>query len=174
MSKVYKVSDDGQLIEHLTTDAVKAIAREQLSTATRTGTVEITLEEAKSLIAASEADDCQHICFSFDEARSFAKALREMRAARDAEQDEPAAPKDLTEAERFAHLFERIARDERNFADETLAAFVAREARKAAVSVRETCQQSYDSTQRCTYADGSVLYIDNPQQCTYPLHVRTE
>ena len=68
----------------------------------------------------------------------------------------------------------RAARDERNFADETLAALVAREARKAAVRVRETCQQSYDSTQRCTYADGSVLYIDNPQQCTYPLHVRTE
>lgn len=82
MSKVYKVSDDGQLIEHLTTDAVKAIAREQLSNATRTGTVEITLEEAKSLIAASEADDCQHICFSFDEARSFAKALREMRVTK--------------------------------------------------------------------------------------------
>lgn len=172
MSKVYKVSDDGQLIEHLTAEAVKSIAREQLSNAPRNS--EITLEEAKSLIAASEADDCQHICFSFDEARSFAKALREMRAARDAEQDEPAAPKDLTEAERFAHLFERIARDERNFADETLAALVAREARKAAVSVRKTCQQSYDSTQRCTYADGSVLYIDNPQQCTYPLHVRTE
>ncbi len=144
MSKVYKVSDDGQLIEHLTVEAVKSIAREQLSNAPRNS--EITLEEAKSLIAASEADDCQHICFSFDEARSFAKALREMRAAR----------------------------DERNFADETLAALVAREARKAAVSVRETCQQSYDSTQRCTYADGSVLYIDNPQQCTYPLHVRTE
>lgn len=89
MSKVYKVSDDGQLIEHLTAEAVKSIAREQLSNAPRNS--EITLEEAKSLIAASEADDCQHICLSFDEARSFAKALREMRAARDAEQDEPAA-----------------------------------------------------------------------------------
>lgn len=70
MSKVYKVSDDGQLIEHLTAEAVKSIAREQLSNAPPRNS-EITLEEAKSLIAASEADDCQHICFSFDEARSF-------------------------------------------------------------------------------------------------------
>ena len=80
--KVYKVSDDGQLIEHLTTEAVKSIAREQLANAPRDA--EITLEEAKSLICASEAEDCQHICFSFDEARSFARSLREMRAARDA------------------------------------------------------------------------------------------
>lgn len=83
MTKVYKVSDDGQLIEHLTDEAVKAIAREQLSNAPRSA--EITLEEAISLIAASEAEDCQHICFSFDEARSFAKAIRENRMAHDAE-----------------------------------------------------------------------------------------
>lgn len=83
MTKVYKVSDDGQLIEHLTTEAVKAIAREQLANASRDA--ELTLEEAKSVIAASEAEDCQHICFSFDEARAFAKALRENRMARDAE-----------------------------------------------------------------------------------------
>lgn len=83
MTEVYKVSDDGQLIEHLTTEAVKAIAREQLSNAPRGA--ELTLEEAKSVIAASEGEDCQHICFSFDEARSFAKALRENRMARDAE-----------------------------------------------------------------------------------------
>lgn len=169
MTEVYKVSDDGQLIEHLTTEAVKAIAREQLANASRDA--ELTLEEAKSVIAASEAEDCQHICFSFDEARSFARSLRETRIARDTEQDEPAAPKGLTEAERFARLFERIPRDEKNFADEVLAALAAR---KAAVSVRETCEQSYDSTQRCTFADGSTLYIDNPQQCAYPLHVRTE
>lgn len=83
MTKVYKVSDDGQLIEHLTAEAVKAIAREQLSNASRGA--ELTLEEAKSLIAASEAEDCQHICFSFDEARSLAKGLREMRMSREAE-----------------------------------------------------------------------------------------
>lgn len=79
MTEVYKVSDDGQLIEHLTTEAVKAIAREQLANASRDA--ELTLEEAKSVIAASEAEDCQHICFSFDEARSFAKCLREARSA---------------------------------------------------------------------------------------------
>lgn len=83
MTKVYKASDDGQLIEHLPAEAVKAIAREQLSNARRDA--ELTLEEAKSLIAASEAEDCQRICFSFDEARSLAKDLREMRIARDAE-----------------------------------------------------------------------------------------
>ncbi len=83
MTKVYKVSDDGQLIEHLTAEAVKAIAREQLSNAPRDA--ELTLEEAKSVIASSASEDCQHICFSFEEARSFAKGLREMRIARDAE-----------------------------------------------------------------------------------------
>lgn len=83
MTKVYKVSDDGQLIERLTDEAVKAIAREQLSNAPRDA--EITLEEAISIIAASEAEDCQHICFGFDGARSLAKDLREMRIARDAE-----------------------------------------------------------------------------------------
>lgn len=83
MTKVYKVSDDGQLIEQLTTEEVKAIAREQLSNASRNS--EIPLEEAKSLIAASDAEDCQHICFSFDEAMSFAQGLREMRVARDAD-----------------------------------------------------------------------------------------
>jgi len=172
MTKIYKVSDDGQLIEQLTTDEVKAIAREQLSNARRDA--ELTLEEAKSLIASSEAEDCQHICFSFDEAMSFAQGLREMRVARDAEQVQPTPSKGLTKAETFANAFDRIPRDERNFADEVLAALVAREARRVAVSIYETCPQSYDSTQRCTYADGSVLYIDNPQQRIYPLHIRTE
>lgn len=172
MTKVYKVSDDGQLIEQLTTEEVKAIAREQLANAYCDA--ELSLEAAKTVIAASEGEDCQHICFSFDEAMSFAKDLREMRIARDAEQAQSAAPKGLTKAESFANAFGRIPRDERNFADEVLAALVAREARKAAVSVYETCQQSYDSTQRCTYADGSVLYIDNPGQAAFPLHIRTE
>lgn len=31
MTKIYKVSDDGQLITKLTTEEVKAIAREQLA-----------------------------------------------------------------------------------------------------------------------------------------------
>lgn len=172
MAHIYKVSDDGQLIEQLTAEEVKAIAREQLSNARRDA--ELTLEEAESLIASSEAEDCQHVCFSFDEAMSFAQCLREMRIARDAEQDEPTPPKGLTKAESFANAFGRIPRDERNFADEVLAPLVALVARKAAVSVRETCEQSYDSTQRCAYVDGSVLYIDNPQQRIYPLHVRTE
>ncbi len=79
MTKIYRVSDDGQLIEQLTTEEVKAIAREQLSNAPRDA--ELTLEEAKSVIAASEGEDCQHVCFGFDEAMSFAKALRELRAA---------------------------------------------------------------------------------------------
>lgn len=83
MTKVYKVSDDGQLIELLTDEAVKAIAREQLSNASRGA--ELSLEESISIIAASGAEDCQHICFSFDEARSFAKAVRENRMARDVE-----------------------------------------------------------------------------------------
>lgn len=172
MTKIYRVSDDGQLIEQLTTEEAKAIAREQLANAPRDA--ELTLEEAKSVIAASDAEDCQHICFSFDEAMSFAQGLREMRIARDAEQAQPTPPKGLTKAESFANAFGRIPRDERNFADEVLAALVALVARKAAVSVRETCEQSYDSTQRCEFADGSVLYIDNPQQCAYPLYVRTE
>lgn len=80
MAKVYRVSDDGQLIEALTTEAVKAIAREQLSNAPRDA--EITLEEAKSVIAASEGEDCRHICFDFAEAMAFAKGIRESRAAR--------------------------------------------------------------------------------------------
>lgn len=80
MTKVYKVSDDGQLIEQLTTEEVKEIARGRRANAPRSSA--ITLEEAKSVIAASEADDCQHICFSFAEAMAFAKDIREMRAAR--------------------------------------------------------------------------------------------
>ena len=79
MAKIYRVSDDGQLIEHLTTEEVKAIARDRRANASRSSA--ITLEEAKSVIAASEAEDCQHVCFSFDEAMSFAKTLRELRAA---------------------------------------------------------------------------------------------
>lgn len=35
MTKIYKVSDDGQLITKLTTEEVKAIAREQLANARR-------------------------------------------------------------------------------------------------------------------------------------------
>lgn len=80
MTKIYRVSDDGQLIEHLTTEEVKAIARDRRANASRSSA--ITLEEAKSVIAASDADDCQHVCFSFAEAMSFAKDIREMRAAR--------------------------------------------------------------------------------------------
>lgn len=68
MTKIYKVSDDGQLITKLTTEEVKAIAREQLANA-RQG-AELTLEAAKTVIAASEGEDCQHICFGFAEARA--------------------------------------------------------------------------------------------------------
>lgn len=82
MTNVYKVSDDGQLIEQLTAEEVKALAREQLSNAPRGAA--LTLEEAKALIASSEVEDCQHICFSFDEAMSFAKSLRDNRMVRDA------------------------------------------------------------------------------------------
>lgn len=80
MTKVYKVSDDGQLITKLTTEEVKEIARGRRANAPRSSA--ITLEEAKSVIAASEADDCQHVCFSFAEAMAFAKDIREMRIAR--------------------------------------------------------------------------------------------
>lgn len=80
MTKIYKVSDDGQLITKLTTEEVKTIAREQLANA-RQG-AELTLEAAKTVIAASEGEDCQHVCFSFAEAMAFAKDIREMRIAR--------------------------------------------------------------------------------------------
>lgn len=80
MAHIYKVSDDGQLIMKLTTEEVKEIARGQRANAPRSSA--ITLEEAKSVIAASEADDCQHVCFSFAEAMAFAKDIREMRIAR--------------------------------------------------------------------------------------------
>lgn len=79
MAKIYRVSDDGQLIEQLTAEEVKAIARDQLTNAHQGA--ELTLEEAKTVIAASEGEDCQHVCFGFDEAMSFAKALREMHAS---------------------------------------------------------------------------------------------
>lgn len=80
MTHIYKVSDDGPLIEQLTTEEVRAIARDQLANAYQSA--ELTLEEAKSVIASSDAEDCQHVCFSFDEAMSFAKGIREMRVAR--------------------------------------------------------------------------------------------
>lgn len=80
MTKIYRVSDDGQLIERITTEEVKEIARGRRANAPRSSA--ITLEEAKSVIAASEADDCQHVCFSFAEAMAFAKDIREMRIAR--------------------------------------------------------------------------------------------
>lgn len=80
MTNIYRVSDDGQLIEKLTTEEVKEIARGRRANAPRSSA--ITLEEAKSVIAASEAEDCQHVCFSFAEAMAFAKDIREMRAAR--------------------------------------------------------------------------------------------
>lgn len=80
MAHIYKVSDDGQLITKLTTEEVKEIARGRRANAPRS--LAITLEEAKSVIAASEADDCQHVCFSFAEAMAFAKDIREMRIAR--------------------------------------------------------------------------------------------
>lgn len=80
MAHIYKVSDDGQLITKLTTEEVKEIARGRRANAPCSSA--ITLEEAKSVIAASEADDCQHVCFSFAEAMAFAKDIREMRIAR--------------------------------------------------------------------------------------------
>nr|DAY04923.1 MAG TPA: hypothetical protein [Caudoviricetes sp.] len=86
MTNVYKVSDDGQLIERIATEEVKALAREQLSNAPRGAA--LPLEEAISLITNSDADECQHVCFSFYEAMRFAKALRKKRIARDAEQAE--------------------------------------------------------------------------------------
>lgn len=82
MAHIYKVSDDGQLITKLTTEEVKEIARGRRANAPRSSA--ITLEEAKALIASSEVEDCQHICFSFDEAMSFAKSLRDNRMVRDA------------------------------------------------------------------------------------------
>lgn len=80
MARIYKVSDDGQLITKLATEEVKEIARGRRANAPRSSA--ITLEEAKSVIAASEADDCQHVCFSFAEAMAFTKDIREMRIAR--------------------------------------------------------------------------------------------
>lgn len=82
MTKIYRVSDDGQLIERITTEEVQELAREQLSNAPRNA--EISLEEAKRVIAGVDSDECQHVCFSFVEAMSFAKTLRELRAARGA------------------------------------------------------------------------------------------
>lgn len=84
MAHIYKVSDDGQLIERITTEEVQELAREQLSNAPRNA--EISLEEAKRVIAGVDSDECQHVCFSFVEAMSFAKALRKKCIARDAEQ----------------------------------------------------------------------------------------
>lgn len=43
MAKIHRVSDDGQLIEHLTTEEVKAIARDRRANASRSSA--ITLEE---------------------------------------------------------------------------------------------------------------------------------
>lgn len=82
MTNVYKVSDDGQLITKLTTEEVKEIARGRRANAPRGAA--LPLEEAKALIASSEVEDCQHICFSFDEAMSFAKSLRDNHMVRDA------------------------------------------------------------------------------------------
>ena len=80
MTKIYRVSDDGQLIERITTEEVQELAREQLSNAPRNA--EISLEEAKRVIAGVDSVECQHVCFSFVEAMSLAKYIREMRTAR--------------------------------------------------------------------------------------------
>lgn len=68
------------MIERVTTEEVQELAREQLSNAPRNA--EISLEEAKRVIAGVDSDECQHVCFSFVEATSLAKYIREMRTAR--------------------------------------------------------------------------------------------
>lgn len=76
----------------------------------------------------------------------------------------------MNQAQRFLLELGFIERDRENFADGLLLSDFVRRVRRAAVDEAWPFGvDSYDATRRFTFEDGSVLFVGNPEQATYPV-----
>lgn len=76
----------------------------------------------------------------------------------------------MTIANEFLKELSLIERDRRNYADGLLLCGFMERVRRAAVDEAWPFGiDSYDATRRFTFEDGSILYVGNPEQATYPV-----
>lgn len=76
----------------------------------------------------------------------------------------------MTIANDFLRELALIERDRRNFADGlALLGFMERVKRAAVDEAEPFGSNSYDPTKRFTFEDGSILFVGNPYQATYPV-----
>lgn len=82
-----------------------------------------------------------------------------------------------TIAKCFERMFERIPYAKGGYGRaidwDSLSAFLQR-VEGEAVSVEKSCPESYDSSVRYTFTDGSTLFVANPRQAEYAAFVRAE
>lgn len=76
----------------------------------------------------------------------------------------------MTIANEFLKELSLIGRDRRNYADGLLLCGFMERVRRAAVDeALPFGTNSYDPTRRFTFEDGSILFIGNSYQATYPV-----
>ena len=76
----------------------------------------------------------------------------------------------MTIANKFLKELSLIERDRRNYADGLLLCGFMERVRRAAVDEAWPFGvNSHDATRRFTFEDGSILYVGNPEQATYPV-----
>lgn len=76
----------------------------------------------------------------------------------------------MTIANKFLKELSLIERDRRNYADGLLLCGFMERVRRAAVDeALPFGTNSYDPTRRFTFEDGSILFVGNPFQATYPV-----
>lgn len=81
----------------------------------------------------------------------------------------------MTIANKFVKELNLISRDERGFYDRRLAnGWIARVRHQSLQVSFPMGTDSYDSTERHEFADGSVIVVGNPDQIVYSLNVYEE
>lgn len=76
----------------------------------------------------------------------------------------------MTQAQAFLRELGLIERDRRGYADGALLCGFMERVRRAAVDEAWPFGvDSYDATRRFTFEDGSILFVGNPEQATYPV-----
>ena len=80
----------------------------------------------------------------------------------------------MLKSEKFIREFRLIERDERDFCDPYLLdGFIARLEHEAIAKESPLGGDSYDSTEKYIFSDGSDLTVDNPRQAVFAAHVGT-
>ena len=80
----------------------------------------------------------------------------------------------MLKSEKFIREFRLIERDERDFCDPYLLdGFIARLEHEAIEDEYPYGTDSYDSTKKYIFSDGSDLTVENPRQAVFAAHVGT-